>query len=361
MPLDSYRIIDTDVHHAYPSATALTPYLHDPEKIEYYGGNNFGLLNPHGIFYRRDSYPPSGGVPGSDPAFVAEHHLDPNGIDYAILNNFQTGGAFPLETAAEIASATNDWTIAEWFPLDERYLGSIEVSAADPDLAAEEIRRLGSNPRMVQVTATTAPCLLGNSFMHPIYEACAEFDLPFNFHVGGSEMGTSATYGNGKPSSFVEYHTGMTVPAMHHVISFVCEGVFVKYPNMRVVFNEFGFAWTPFVLWRLDMEYRSGRDELPWLTKLPSAYILDHIRFSTQPIEMPPQKKDLATLLSLMGDDRMLMFSSDYPHWDYDSPADALAGLPDDWKRRIFWDNAYAFYNLERLAPAAAAVEDAAS
>ena len=43
-----------------------------------------------------------------------------------------------------------------------------------------------------------------------------------------------------------------------------------------MVFNEFGVAWLPFMMWRMDMEYRSGRDELPWLTKLPSQYIAEH-------------------------------------------------------------------------------------
>jgi uncharacterized protein len=342
------RIVDVDVHHMYPSPTELAPYLHDPEAVKYYGGNNFGILNPHGAF-RRDSYPPGGGMPGSDPHFTVEQHLDAYDLDYVILNHFQAGGSFPVATAAEIASATNDWTISEWLSVDDRFLGSITISTLDPDLAAGEIRRVGTNPRMVQVSATAAPCLLGNSFMHPIYEACSELDLPFNFHVGGAETRTTSTYGGGKPSTFVEYHTGMTVPALHHVISLVCDGVFVTYPNMRVVFNEFGLAWTPFLLWRLDMEYRAGRVEVPWLQRLPSEYILDHIRFSTQPLERPVDRpQDLITLLSLMGDDRMLMFASDYPHWDFDSPDDALRGFPEDWKQRIFWDNANAFYKIEQ-------------
>ena len=61
--------------------------------------------------------------------------------------------------------------------------------------------------------------------------------------------------------------------------------------------------------------------------------------------------EDLFTLLSLTGDDRMLMSASDDPHRDFDSPDDALRGFPGDWKQRIIWDNADAFSKLEqRLA-----------
>jgi uncharacterized protein len=350
-PRSSYRIIDVDIHHQYPSPTALTPYLEDPGVIKYYGGGGLGTPNLRGAF-RQDSYPPTGGQPGSDPHFLVENHFERYAIEYGVLNHFVPGGTYSSDVAADIARACNDWTIEEWFPVDDRFLGSITVSGADPDRAADEIRRLGSHPRMVQVTTVSVPCLLGNRFLHPIYEACSEFGLPFNFHVGGADAGaTNPSYSVGRPTTFVEHHTGFTIPAQHHTISLVCEGVFVKYPNLRVVFNEFGVAWLPFVMWRLDMEYRAGREEVPWLSRLPSEYIRDHVRFSTQPLEVPADPKDLVTLLSLVDGDRMLMFASDYPHWDFDSPDHALRGFPEEWKQKLFWDNAWEFYALEqRLA-----------
>ena len=192
------------------------------------------------------------------------------------------------------------------------------------------------------------PCLLGNPFLHPIYEACNEFGLPFNFHVGGADGGAyGGSYSVGKPTSFMEYHTGFTIPAQHHTISLVSEGVFVKYPKVRVVFNEFGVAWLPFIMWRMDMEYRAGREDVPWLTQLPSKYIREHVRFSTQPLEVPENPQDLVKLLSVMDGDSILMFASDYPHWDFDSPQHVLRGFPEDWKRKILWDNAWEFYDLE--------------
>ena len=42
-----------------------------------------------------------------------------------------------------------------------------------------------------------------------------------------------------------------------------------------------------------------------------------------------------------------LVFASDYAHWDWDSPDTALpAWLPEDMKRKIFYDNAAELYRL---------------
>ena len=122
--------------------------------------------------------------------------------------------------------------------------------------------------------------------------------------------------------------TLLTHEPLHHVVSMVMSGVFVKFPKLRFVLNEFGMAWLPFVMWRTDMEYRAARVETPWLEKLPSEYMREHIRFSTQPLEAPPDPQKLVTLISLVGAEDMLMFSSDYPHWRLRQPGTGPQGVP---------------------------------
>jgi uncharacterized protein len=347
-----FRIFDADVHHQYPSGAAIAKYLPEKTTTPYY---NAGRAVPHvDGAYRLDSVPPHGGVPGSDPAFVVSDHLDRHHIDYAVLSCGSVLGISMMhdaDRAAGLARATNDWTINDWFPVDDRYLGSITVSTSDPEQAAEEIRRVGTNPRMVQVCATALPCLLGDHFLHPIYEACVEVGLPFTLHQGGLRSSDI------KPTSFVELHVDMCLPVLSNVASLILEGTFEKFPDLTVVFNEFGVAWLPFMMWRMDMEYRSGRDELPWLTKLPSQYMTEHVRFSTQPLEEPKDRRDLIKLLETVGGERLLMFSSDYPHWDADNPDYALRGFSDEWKERIFFENARDTFRLDtRLAAAPTAV-----
>jgi predicted TIM-barrel fold metal-dependent hydrolase len=344
MPRKTYRIFDADVHHVYPSYAAIADYLPSGTRIPPAGR---GRAVPHvdGAF-RIDTVTPSGGLPGSDPEFMARDHLDRHGIDYALLS---CGSVLGLSTihdvdfAVALQRAVNDWTIEEWFSVDERYLGSITVTTSDPYEAACEIRRLGSHPRIVQVCATGLQGLMGHASMFPIYEACAEVGLPFTMHVG-FEADTLV------PTTFVEVHVDMCFAAFPNLASLVLEGVFEKFPTLKVVFNEYGMGWVPFAMWRLDMEYRAGRDEVPWLTRLPSEYIADHVRFTTQPLEEPNDPGDLAKLLSLFPAERMLLFSSDYPHWDADSPEYALRNVPEEWRERIFFDNACETFPLgERL------------
>jgi predicted TIM-barrel fold metal-dependent hydrolase len=78
-------------------------------------------------------------------------------IRYGIL----TGYFYPSmlktqrEFATALASAYNDFMIENWLEKDDRFLGSIQIAPQDPLSAAQEIDRLGSHPRMIQVS-----CLL---------------------------------------------------------------------------------------------------------------------------------------------------------------------------------------------------------
>jgi uncharacterized protein len=77
------------------------------------------------------------------------------------------------------------------------------------------------------------------------------------------------------------------------------------------------------------------------------------MRFATQPIEEFTGEQ-LTTLIGQMESDELVCFSTDYPHWDFDSPLEALrADLSDDLKRKVFFDNAAATY--QRLPAYAAA------
>jgi predicted TIM-barrel fold metal-dependent hydrolase len=52
--------------------------------------------------------------------------------------------------------------------------------------------------------------------------------------------------------------------------------------------------------------------------------------------------------MEMVDAEHLLMFSSDYPHWDFDSPTRAFPALPEPLREAIFSDNARSFYNLGR-------------
>jgi uncharacterized protein len=93
---------------------------------------------------------------------------------------------------------------------------------------------------------------------------------------------------------------------------------------------------------------------VPWVKRMPSDIVREQIRFATQPVEEFTWEQ-FSQLIDQMGSDELLCFSTDYPHWDFDSPLEALpTDMPDDLKRKIFSENARAIY--ERLPAKAPAV-----
>ena len=86
---------------------------------------------------------------------------------------------------------------------------------------------------------------------------------------------------------------------------------------------EGGFAWVPALCWRMDKHWERMRKETPHVKRPPSEYVREHFWFTTQPIEEPENPADLAEIMEWVGYDR-LMFSTDYPHWDFDDPQRAF-------------------------------------
>jgi predicted TIM-barrel fold metal-dependent hydrolase len=103
-------------------------------------------------------------------------------------------------------------------------------------------------------------------------------------------------------------------------------------------------------MWRLNKNWKGLRREVPWVQRLPSETIREHIRLTTQPMEEPEDPKHFLNLLEMLGSEDLLLFATDYPHWDFDAPDQAFpVPLPPALQRKIFSENAQAVY---RLSPA---------
>jgi uncharacterized protein len=305
---------------------------------------NLLYVNPAGVL-RGDAHAPDGSAPGADPVFTAQHHLDAHRISRAVLIGGEVLGLGAMpdpDAAATIASAYNDWLAATWLAADDRYRGTIVVGAQDPAQAAREVRRSGADERFVAVLLPLTNLLMGQRHHYPIYEAAAELGLPVVVHPNSGEgiFRTSPSMAGGAPTYYVEWHTGLSQVFQANVISLVCHGVFERFPGLKVVVTEGGIGWVPDVIWRLDKNVKGLRDEVPWVRRLPSEYVFDHVRFTSQPMPEPRRREHLHVLCDIVQAERTLMFSSDYPHWDFDSPRHALTSLPAGIRRRVRVDNA---------------------
>lgn len=358
-------IIDCDCHNYWCSATVLEPYMEGYFKDMFMNGERTGPRGafPHAHrpwfhpnnFSRQDVQP----VTEEDNyLLMKEKHLDRHGFDAAILTGDEPIEASTLANpyyADALVRAYNDYQIDWWLPRDDRFWGSIVIAPQAPHLAAQEIRRLGAHPRMVQVLASHGSIKpYGDPFYHPIYEACAEMGLPFAFHLGGQGGLNMSAIPGGPTTFFWETHAILHLPAVTHLASLIAHGVFEKWPSLKVVIIECGVAWVPSVLWRLDADYKALRKETPWLRRLPSEYFRSNVRMTTQPLEQPGKLEHLWAILEAMDGENTLMFASDYPHWDYDD-VDRLH-IPPAWREKVLGLNALDTYSRLRL-PAKLAAE----
>jgi predicted TIM-barrel fold metal-dependent hydrolase len=342
-------VIDVDVHEAFASVTDLIPYLSEPYKHLVARG-----WKPPAPPYAkwasggagRADAKPAGGPPGSDYGLMREQLLDAYDIEKVVLTGYfypVAMGDMQVEFASALASAYNDYQIEQWLERDDRFLGSIHVAPQDPAAAAREIDRLGGHPQMVQVMLALATRAFGDPFYFPIFEAAQRNDLRIATHHSTYVQGAC-----GMGRYYVERHMLIPQATMSQIVSFVCNGVFDRFPDLRFIGLEGGFTWLPHLLWRMDREYKSLRQEIPWVKRLPSEYFVTDRRmiFATQPTE-DISAAEWLKLTELIGSDELLAFATDYPHFDFDSPIRALpARLPEEMKERILSGTAREFYGL---------------
>ena len=353
-------VIDCDLHNSVPGIEALLPYLPRYWR-EYIAQSSFkGPIDtpypPAAASSLRPEYRSERGSPATlDLDHMRRRALDPWQTQIGILNcSYAVESLHNPDAAAALASAVNDWQRAEWLAPEPRLRASIVVPSQHPELAAREIDRVAGQPGFVQVylpVRSAEP--YGSRHYHPLLAAAARHGLPLGIHFGGAP-GTPPTP-SGWPSYYIEAYAGMAQVFQSQVLSLIAEGVFDFFPSLRVALIESGFTWLPSLMWRLDKEWKGMRREIPWVKRPPSDIMREHLRLTLQPLDAPAAPEQLLETIQMLESDDLLMFSSDYPHWHFDTPAAALpAGLPDDLRQKILSDNARDFYRLENdLTPPA--------
>jgi hypothetical protein len=277
---------------------------------------------------------------------MQQQHLDPNNVALGVLCPLNTGqGIRNQDLSAALASAINDWQIAEWTGKDRRLKGSVVVANEDGPAAAAEIRKRAGDKNFVQVlllSRNVEP--LGQRRYWPIYEAAEEAGLPVGVHAFG--FGGNPITASGWPSYYIEEMVGHSQCQQTALASLVLEGVFERHPKLKMVMIEAGFGWAPSLSWRLDRTWERLRGEVPHVKRPPSEYIREHIYWTTQPMEDPERRDHLFDVIDWVGWEKLL-FATDYPHWDYDEPTRVLpAGVSETNREAFYLNNALKLYGL---------------
>jgi predicted TIM-barrel fold metal-dependent hydrolase len=339
--------VDCDLHPAVPTIDALFPYL-DPYWTDRVVER--GIVSLDTI-----SYPPGApksvradwrgddGKGGVRLADMRAHVLDRWNIGLAICNClYGVQLIFNEDMAVAFARAVNDWLAGEWLDRDPRLRGSIVIPLQNVDAAVAEIERCARDPRFVQVLVLAMGEMpLGRRHYWPIYAAAERLGLPIAIHAGSSYHHPVTSLG--WPTYYIEDYASQSQGFQSQLASLICEGVLTKFPGLKVVLAESGVSWLPAFLWRLSKSWRGVRTEVPWVHRAPIEMVREQVRLTVQPFDVPDAKA-AERVIAHLGSDEMLLFASDYPHWQFDGDEVVPAGLSGELLRKIQHDNPLATY-----------------
>ena len=340
--------IDCDLHVPSPSMAQLLPYLNE------YWRDQITNRAIDRMSFAMMSYPPNAPISMRADWREASASASPlDAVRAATLDAFDLKfgiasvihGCVALhndDMAAALCRAVNDWLRTEWLDREPRLRGSILIPPQDPEQAVVEIERLAPDGRFVQVLLLAmGERMLGRRELFPVYEAAERHGLVIGVHAGSTYRYAPTIIG--WPCYQFEDYVAQAQAFANQTISLVAEGVFQRFPRLKLVMLESGVSWLPMTMWRTDKTWRGARPETPWVDRWPSEIIREHIRLTIQPFDAADAVA-VAQTVDRIGSDDMLLFATDYPHWQFDGDDVVPDGLPQQALRKILTENALATY-----------------
>ncbi len=288
---------------------------------------------------------------GFDGAGVADA-LGKEGVEACVIYgpgyDFWIDGIDP-KLAGAMARAYCRWLVDYGAASGGRILGAAPLPIQDVDEAVAVLRwahdELGLRAFWCRPNLMGGRSL-GDPAYDPLYAALEELDAPLGLH---GFMGSSLpSAGKDRFSRNVDLHVcEHPMELQMAMLAMLVEGVFERFPALRVGFLEGGAAWVPWWLERIEEHF----EMVDWnatqgLSLRPVEYFRRNCFVTTECDEQL-----LHQVVEVIGDERIL-FASDYPHPDAHYPGfvDTFLELPKlsrESKRKILWDNSLAFYGLD--------------
>ena len=355
------RCVDSDVHPT-PRRGEMVGYIPEPWRSKYFLARRYGEQifydapdYAHSYAMRLDTFPGDGEFACSDPDLAFKQIIMEGGADIAVLEPIHGEMRLPEATAA-FCTATNLWQANHWLDSHnnwhERWRGSICVAIEDPQSAVAEIEKWAGHPHMVQVLIKAEPRpSWGHPMYDPVWAAATRHDIVVSCHLARGQFETLPIPPVGFPSYNHDFMVTYSLLAANQIMSLIFDGVFDRFPTLRIVFVEHAFTWILPLMWRMDAVYEARKQWLD-IKRKPSEYVKDHIKFTTQPLDYPEDKTELMRAFEWMECDKILLFSSDYPHWTFDDPRWLVKHLPEHARENVMFRNGIKTYHLPDTVPA---------
>ncbi|MEE9281710.1 MAG: amidohydrolase family protein [Myxococcota bacterium] len=361
---NGFKIVDTDCHQIEPASMwedYIDPAFRDraPRRAQV-GTRQAIVVEGKSLTNEEGKYPMS---PPEFLAAVAEgmkrferarksgfgaesrlEDMDEQGVDAQVI--FPTSGGQLLgkpfedpELLLACCRAYNDWSREYCQAAPERLRWAAMIPLQHPGLAIEELRRAcerGAVGFYVRPNPVEGRNLYHEDY-EPLWAEVERSGKPVCFHDSGSPYLPS--YGDRMDTHTSGHIIAHPVEAMVAMLSLIWYGVVERHPGLRIVHVEADAGWLPYWLQRMEQHWEfSGNAEHPDLKMAPTEYFKRSFWVACRGDE-----RTLPSVVELVGDDNLL-FNTDYPHPDGTWPwgIDRLCEqkIPEESKRKIFWDNA---------------------
>jgi uncharacterized protein len=254
-------------------------------------------------------------------------------------------GLHPVpEVATQLLMAYNRWFTETILPGEPRIKTMLGLPFENPEASLRTVREYADHPGVIGflVTSQRSVGVHHNDYM-PLYAELQERGMPLGFHAGPNVNDTMTSTMN----KFLSAHAMSFVTCnMTHLTNWVINGIGERFPDLKVIWIESGVAWLPFMMQRLDHEYQLRQSDAPLLTKMPSDYMRD-MYYTSQPLEITDNEL-LENTFRAIDAENTLLYSSDWPHWDFDVPGRIMSipFLSDKAKRNILGENSRKVFGL---------------
>jgi predicted TIM-barrel fold metal-dependent hydrolase len=275
--------------------------------------------------------------------------MDAMAVDYACL--FPTPMLFlglhpQVEVEVAMAQGYNRWLCERILSHEPRLISMLYLPFNDPEAAFRTVKEFGDRKGVVgfMVTAPRYKPVHDNAYVKT-YALLEEMGKPISFHAAYNWN----DHALGMTNRFISVHAlGFMWFNMVHMTNWVINGLPERFPKLKVMWIESGLTWAYSLMQRLDHSYMMRTSDCPSLKRRPSEYMREMF-YSTQPMEKPDDPSILEATFKMINAETQLIWSSDYPHWDFDLPSVIydLPFLKEEAKRNILGGNAACLFGLD--------------